>query len=136
VATGEEFTRVVLEIPVERISFVAAARTVRRRNRSFAETSVGLLQFANRLHKLDFDNGQVSNGNGNKSKNQPTIIPETFVDDLKRNGFFRMQTPASLFLKTTAADYFARAAALSKELSTDEIEVINAYSFKTNPDER
>ena len=47
-----------------------------------------------------------------------------------------MQTPASLFLKSTAADYFARAAQLSKELSTDEIQVTNAYSFKTNPDER
>jgi diaminopimelate decarboxylase len=139
VAAGEEFTRVVLEIPVKSEyplsplpePFGGAI------GHSLKHPS-GLLQFANRLHKLDFDNGQVSNGNGNgnKSKNQPTIIPETFVDDLVAMDFSEMQTPASLFLKTTAADYFARAAALSKELSTDEIEVINAYSFKTNPDER
>jgi hypothetical protein len=136
VATGEEFTRVVLEIPVKSEyplsplpePFGGAI------GHSLKHPS-GLLQFANRLQKLDFDNGHVSNGNG-KSKNQPTIIPETFVDDLKEMDFSDMQTPASLFLKTTAADYFARAAALSKELSTDEIEVINAYSFKTNPDDR
>ncbi len=137
VATGEEFTRVVLEIPV-RSEFPLSPLPEPFGGgigHSLKHPS-GLLQFANRLHKLDFDNGQVSNGNGSKSKNQPTIVPETFVDDLKEIDFSDMQTPASLFLKNTAADYFARAAALSKELSTDEIEVINAYSFKTNPDER
>lgn len=137
VATGEEFTRVVLEIPVRsEYPLSPLPEPFGGGIGHSLKHPSGLIQFANRLHKLDFDNGQIGDGSGDKSKNQPTVVPETFVEDLKEMDFSEMQTPASLFLKTTAADSFARAAALSAELSTDEIEVTNAYSFKTNPDER
>jgi diaminopimelate decarboxylase len=135
VAIAEEFTRVVLEIPVKsEYPLSPLPEPFGGRIGHSLKHPSGLLQFANRLHKLEFENSQ--NGSGDKSKSQPTIVPATFVDDLKEMDFSDLQTPASLFLKNTAADYFARAAALSKELSTDEIEVVNAYSFKTNPDER
>jgi hypothetical protein len=135
VAVAEEFTRVVLEIPVRpEYPLSPLPEPFGGRIGHSLKHPSGLLQFANRLHKLDFENAQTSVAN--ESKNQTADVPATFVDDLSEMDFSTMQTPASLFLKNTAADYFARAAALSKELSTDEIEVINAYSFKTNPDER
>ncbi|HLM61324.1 MAG TPA: ATP-grasp domain-containing protein, partial [Pyrinomonadaceae bacterium] len=135
VAIAEEFTRVVLEIPVRpEYPLSPLPEPFGGRIGHSLKHPSGLLQFANRLHKLDFENAQTSVAN--ESKNQTADVPATFVDDLSEMDFSTMQTPASLFLKNTAADYFARAAALSKELSTDEIEVINAYSFKTNPDER
>lgn len=134
VATGEEFTRVVLEIPVRsEFPLSPLPEPLGGRIGHSLKHPSGLLQFADRLHKIDFDGEQ--NG-ASAMKNQTATVPATFVDDLKEMDFTQMQTPASLFLKTTAADAFARAAQLSKELSTDEIEVINAYSFKTNPDER
>lgn len=134
VAVGEEFTRVVLEIPVRsEYPLSPLPEPLGGRIGHSLKHPSGLLQFANRLHKLDFDNAQ--NG-ANPVENQTAAVPQTFIEDLDELDFSEMQTPASLFLKTTAADYFAKAAALSAELSTDEITISNAYSFKTNPDER
>lgn len=134
VAAGEEFTRVVLEIPVRSdYPLSPLPEPLGGRIGHSLKHPSGLVQFANRLHKLDFDNAQ--NG-ANPVENQTATVPQTFIEDLDKLDFSEMQTPASLFLKTTAADYFAKAAALSAELSTDEITISNAYSFKTNPDER
>jgi diaminopimelate decarboxylase len=47
-----------------------------------------------------------------------------------------METPAFLFLESTAASLFRRAKSLAEKLSTPAIKVTNAYSIKTNPDER
>ena len=134
-AVAEEFTRVVLEIPVRpEFPLSPLPEPLGGRIGHSLKHPSGLIQFANRLHQLDFDNGQ--NGSGDRAQNQTATVPATFVDDLKEMDFAGLATPASLFLKSTAADYFKRAANLSKELSTDDITVTNAYSFKTNPDER
>ena len=94
----------------------------------------GLIQFASRLHKLDFH--QEQNGNGSRVKEELTEVPSTFIEDLKEMNLAEMETPASLFFKNTAREYFENAATLAGELSTDDITVHNAYSIKTNPDER
>jgi diaminopimelate decarboxylase len=135
IAEGEEFTRVVLEVPV-RLEFPLPplpeplGGTI---GHSLKHPS-GLVQFASRLHKLEFPENQ--NGNGNHSKPQAASVPATFIDDLKELDFSQMQTPASLFFKNTAAEYFQKAAALAADLSSEEINVNSAYSIKTNPDER
>src|SRR5207253_11136178 len=45
-------------------------------------------------------------------------------------------TPGWLFLESTASSLFKRASELASTLSTGTIKVTNAYSIKTNPDER
>jgi diaminopimelate decarboxylase len=47
-----------------------------------------------------------------------------------------METPSWLFLGSTAADLFKRAAKVANSLTTPATRVVNAYSMKTNPDER
>jgi diaminopimelate decarboxylase len=134
VATGEEFTRVVLEVPV-RSEFPLPplpeplGGTI---GHSLKHPS-GLIQFANRLHQLEFPD---DNGTGQETTQQAAVIPETFIADLKELDFNGMQTPASVFLKNTAAEYFQKAAELAGQMSTADIQVNNAYSIKTNPDER
>ena len=138
VATGEEFTRVVLEIPVRpEFPLPPLPEPLGGRIGHSLKHPSGLLQFANRLHKLEFDHQNENEGvNGKPAENQAAIVPPTFIDDLKALDFSQMQTPASLFLKNTATEYFRKAAALAADLSTAEIKVNNAYSIKTNPDER
>jgi diaminopimelate decarboxylase len=139
IAIAEEFTRVVLEIPVRsEFPLSPLPEPLGGRVGHSLKHPSGLLQFANRLHKLDFSNEQSGNGNVQEkpSVTQASNIPATFIDDLKELDLGQIQTPASLFFKNTAAEYFQKASALSKELSSEEIEVRNAYSMKTNPDER
>ncbi|HEX8369762.1 MAG TPA: ATP-grasp domain-containing protein [Pyrinomonadaceae bacterium] len=139
VATGEEFTRVVLEVPVRpEFPLPPLPEPLGGRIGHSLKHPSGLLQFANRLHKLEFDHdGNGSEGvNGKPAENQTATIPTTFIDDLKALDFSQMQTPASVFLKNTAKEYFQKAAALAADLSTGEIKVNNAYSIKTNPDKR
>jgi diaminopimelate decarboxylase len=136
VAVAEEFTRVVLEVPVRpEFPLPPLPEPLGGRIGHSLKHPSGLIQFANRLHKLEFPD-ENGNGNGNAAKQQAAVIPPTFIDDLKELDFGEMQTPASLFLKSTAAEYFQKAAALANELSTPQIKVNNAYSIKTNPDER
>jgi diaminopimelate decarboxylase len=138
IATGEEFTRVVLEVPVRsEFPLPPLPEPLGGRIGHSLKHPSGLLQFANRLHKLEFDHQNADEGvNGKPAENQAAIIPTTFIDDLKALDFSRMQTPASLFFKSTAKEYFQKAAALAKDLTTPEITVTNAYSMKTNPDKR
>jgi diaminopimelate decarboxylase len=139
IATGEEFTRVVLEVPVRpEFPLPPLPEPLGGRIGHSLKHPSGLIQFAGRLHNLEApeNGGSNGNGNGNSSKPEAAAIPPTFIDDLKDLNFGEMQTPASLFLKTTAAEYFRKAAELAAELSTPQIKVNNAYSMKTNPDER
>jgi diaminopimelate decarboxylase len=135
VVMAEEFTRVVLEIPVRsKYPLSPLPEPLGGKIGHSLKHPSGLLQFAGRLHNTGLQKAQ--NGNGNTVAFQPAIIPETFVRDLDRADFSQVQTPASLFMQSTAEEYFAKAAALSVELSNGEIKVSNAYSIKTNPDER
>jgi diaminopimelate decarboxylase len=135
IVQAEEFTRVVLEIPVrpeyplsplpEPLGGVIG--------HSLKHPS-GLLQFADKLHKLNSE--KLSKGNGNLPHSQTSAVPDSFITDLSELDLGDLQTPSSLFLKKTASESFAEAARLTESLSTDAIEVKTAYSFKTNPDDR
>lgn len=137
IATGEEFTRVVLEIPVRaEFPLPPLPEPLGGKIGHSLKHPSGLVQLAGRLHESEFPVNSNGNGHGKLPKQQIASVPATFIEDLKELEFGRMQTPASLFFKNTAAEYFQKAAALAGELSTGEIKVNNAYSIKTNPDER
>jgi diaminopimelate decarboxylase len=140
-AIAEEFTRVVLEIPVrQEFPLSPLPEPLAGRIGHSLKHPSGLLQFANRLHKLNGNANGNGNGNGYGNgyavKEQVVNVPTTFVEDLSAYDFDEIQTPASLFLEKTATELFRRAANLAGELSTERIAVSNAYSIKTDPDER
>ena len=159
-AISEEFTRVVLEVPVRpEIPLSPLPEPLAGRVGHSLKHPSGLLQFANRLHDLNVfnyeeesaekgngangSNGNTNNGNGNNGnghnalqKNQVANVPSSFVDDLTHFDLAKVETPSFLFLEKTAAGLIEKAQALAAELSTDKIQVTNAYSMKTNPDER
>lgn len=133
---AEEFTRVVMEIPV-RPDFPLPPLPepyTGAFGHSMKHPS-GLIEFAQRLHKT----GENGNGNGNgHHKTEPKLadVPATFLSDLSNFDFSRVETPSFLFLEKTAEQLFARAEQLAEKLSTNDVAVRNAYSIKTNPDER
>ncbi|MDQ3322400.1 MAG: ATP-grasp domain-containing protein [Acidobacteriota bacterium] len=132
----EEFTRVVLEVPV-RGDFPLPPLLepfAGGIGHSLKHPS-GLLGFANRLHAAEANGNGNGNGNGN-AEEELANVPASFIEDIKGVKFDDVQTPSFLFLEKTAAALFERAARLSKKSSTDDIQVTNAYSMKTNPDER
>ena len=141
-AVTQEFTRVVLEIPVlPEMPLPPLPEPFAGGVGHSLKHPSGLLGFANRLHGMNLD-GQ--NGNGNGSGNgqgklngkELTLVPPSFMDDISNFKFDEIQTPSFLYLEKTASEHFKRAAAIVKNLSTEDVAVINAYSMKTNPDAR
>jgi diaminopimelate decarboxylase len=189
--TSDEFTRVVLEVPV-RAEFplppLAEPLAGSFGGHSMKHPS-GTLALANRLHKLNIgagvaetngngntsinDNGRAAvavndngaavvatsgaatgngttagsgaglrkartNGNGRQSHAETAApgIPASFLEDLSALDPAELQTPDWLFFEKTAAKMFERADKVARKLRTDGVEVTNAYSIKTNPDER
>jgi diaminopimelate decarboxylase len=137
-ALAEEFTRVVMEIPVRsEYPLSPLPEPLGGKIGHSLKHPSGLVQFASRLHNLNFADEEKSNGNGTKVSNfKAPNVPTSFIDDLGNLDITAMETPASLFLESTAADYFQKATELVDKLSTDELKVTTAYSIKTNPDER
>jgi diaminopimelate decarboxylase len=136
-ALAEEFTRVVMEIPV-RPEFPLSPLPEPLGGvigHSLKHPS-GLIQFASRLHNLSFSDEPGSNGGGKVSNFTAPSVPPSFITDLGGLDLRALETPASLFLESTAADYFRKAGELTRDLSSAELKVTNAYSFKTNPDAR
>ncbi len=142
---SEEFTRVVLEVPVRpEFPLSPLPEPLAGRIGHSLKHPSGLVQFANRLHNLDvfnYENENETGGNGEGQnggtpKSASLNVPESFVDDLTHFDLAQVETPSWLFLEQTAAGLFEKAVALAGELSTDDITVTNAYSIKTNPDER
>ena len=135
IAHGEEFTRVVLEVPVKsEYPLPPLPEPLAGGVGHSLKHPSGLLGFANRLHKIEADengDGAATNAGGELAE-----IPDTFVRDIGDVDFERVETPSFLFLEETASKLFERAARLAKNLSTDDVEVVNAYSMKTNPDAR
>lgn len=135
-ALSEEFTRVVMEIPV-RAEFPLSPLPEPLGGvigHSLKHPS-GLIQFASRLHELEDLSGENPNGSEKNGFKAP-VVPPSFIDDLSGLNLAQVETPASLFLESTAAEYFRKARSLVNELSSDEMQVTTAYSLKTNPDER
>lgn len=133
-----EFTRVVLEVPVK------ASMPLSPLPEPFAggighslKHPSGLLGFAQKLHKLEQQQDNESSQPAEKeSKQQLPEVPGTFLADLAGNDLPQLPTPSFLFLESTATAIFERARRAAESASTPEIRVTNAYSIKTNPDER
>ena len=147
-AMSEEFTRVVLEIPVKaEFPLPPLPEPFGGGIGHSMKHPSGLIEFAQSLEKpLAALNGN-GNGNGNGSNGKPNgnghsrpgpeiQVPESYLDDLETVDVDALQTPARLFFEKTAASYFRNAAELAAGLSRPGLEVRNAYSIKTNPDER
>jgi diaminopimelate decarboxylase len=133
---SEEFTRVVLEVPVRAGHPLPPlpeplAGAV---GHSMKHPS-GLTALAGRLHKLDPAMlSEVQDEDGAPS-GLPDV-PDSFVADLAGYDPASLQTPQFLFLDSTAAGLFRKAAERAHRLSTNEVEVRSGYSIKTNPDPR
>ena len=133
-AESEEFTRVVLEVPVRPDyplpplpePFAGAI------GHSMKHPS-GLPSLAERLHKRD---GALLEAEPIDSGGEAPKVPESFLADLANVDFAQVQTPEFLFLETTARSLFEKASARAHRISTNETQVVNAYSIKTNPDQR
>ena len=141
--SGEEFTRVVLEVPVRpRYPLAPLPEPYGGGIGHSMKHPSGMPALAERLHKLHphlmTANATAENGtNGNGSHaNGYAKVPDSFMHDLKQQDYATMETPSFLFLETTAADLFDRASTLARNLSTPETQIVNGYSIKTNPDER
>jgi diaminopimelate decarboxylase len=146
-AVSEEFTRVVLEIPVRsQFPLPPLAEPFPGGIGHSLKHPSGTLALAERLHKMNAIEGH-SNGNGKghqaSGKDEALasdaclrFVPASFIEDLNSYKLAEMETPAWLFLESTAAALFQRAADLARKLDSDALKVTNAYSIKTNPDER
>ena len=133
-AKAQEFTRVVLEVPVrERYPLSPLPEPFAGASGHSMKHPSGMPVLAERLHKL---NPHLMNGNGSKPEDRLAPIPPTFVHDLNTHDFDELETPSFLFLEKTASDLFARAAKLAERVSTPDTQVVNGYSIKTNPDAR
>jgi diaminopimelate decarboxylase len=134
-AESEEFTRVVLEVPV-RADFPLPplpepfAGAI---GHSMKHPS-GLPSLAERLHKRDA--AMIEAEEAEDEGGEAPKVPETFLADLSAIDFDRVATPEFLFLESTAEGLFRNANARAHRLSTNETQVVNAYSIKTNPDPR
>ena len=137
----EEFTRVVLEVPVRpQFPLPPLPEPFPGGVGHSMKHPSGTLALAERLHKL-----HVVDADGDGHKSRPTnkadrtgepSVPPSFLEDLKRVDFEEIETPSSLFLESTAASLFKRARDLAGRLSTARVGVANGYSIKTDPDER
>jgi diaminopimelate decarboxylase len=137
-AACEEFTRVVLEVPVRaQFPLPSLPEPFPGGIGHSLKHPSGTPALAKRLHKLHISE---SNGNGHNGGDAHKVATQgvlpSFINDLKTYDFTRMETPAWLFLESTAASLFKRASDLASELNTSSVRVTNAYSIKTNPDER
>lgn len=133
-ALAEEFTRVVMEIPVRsEFPLSPLPEPLGGKIGHSLKHPSGLVQFANRLHKSNPFDEEAENETPNF---KAPDIPSSFINDLRNLDLHTVETPASLFLENTASGYFERAGELARTLSSENFKVSNAYSIKTNPDER
>ncbi|HEX6123996.1 MAG TPA: hypothetical protein VFZ23_01360 [Pyrinomonadaceae bacterium] len=134
-AGGVEFTRVVIEVPV-RPHFPLSPLPEPYAGgigHSMKHPS-GLIEFSQRLRDDRFEN-ENTNGHAEPAT-RVNAVPASFVSDLNRVDFKSLETPASIFLPTTAYETFANAVRMNDRSNSTAIRPIQAYSIKTNPDER
>ena len=138
-AQSEEFTRVVLEVPVRsRYPLAPLPEPYAGGIGHSMKHPSGMPALAERLHKLHphLRSANGSNGDGAPETTGVATIPQTFMNDLAALDYDAIETPSFVFLDSTAADLFTRASSLARSLSTPETQIVNGYSIKTNPDER
>lgn len=133
----EEFTRVVLEIPVRaQFPLPSLPEPFPGGIGHSMKHPSGTLALAKRLHKLHIIEGDGNGQDKGANNAAAPTVPASFINDLQAYDFAQLETPSWLFLPSTATDLFTRAAALASKLSTPALTITNAYSIKTNPDER
>ena len=140
-ANTEEFTRVVIEIPV-RSEFPLSPLPEPfggAVGHSMKHPS-GLIEFAQRLRDDRQTAADKAKTNGHvpvdTSVSFRNDVPRSYVSDLETVDFSNLQTPASIFLANTAVETFRNATRLNNKEDARGIRSIQAYSIKTNPDER
>jgi diaminopimelate decarboxylase len=147
----EQFTRVVLEVPVrEQFPLSPLPEPYPGAVGFSLKHPSGTLALAKRLHETN-GLGMKANGNGNGNGNAngngngngktgqvilPTTVPDSYIADIDRSHVSTVETPNWIYLESTAKHLFARAQSLALEMTNTELVVTNAYSIKTNPDER
>jgi diaminopimelate decarboxylase len=132
---AQEFTRVVLEVPVRAEyplpplpePFAGAI------GHSMKHPS-GLTSLAERLHKAETDMIEIKPLDA--GPDGVPDMPETYLADLGAMEFADVETPQFLYMDQTAQSLFKRAADRAHRLSTNEVQVVSGYSIKTNPDKR
>jgi diaminopimelate decarboxylase len=135
VSTGGEFTRVVIEVPLRGgFPLPPLPEPLSERIGHSLKHPSGLPQFADRLKELDLSL-DVDDTEQDWSGKRPEM-PHTYLEDLNRMDLSMLQTPVSVFLEETARSTFATARDTAEQLSTDRLKVSNAYSIKTDPDEK
>ncbi|MEJ7669071.1 MAG: hypothetical protein WKH97_10140 [Casimicrobiaceae bacterium] len=137
-AVSEEFTRVVLELPVRPgYPLPPLPEPYAGGFGHSLKHPSGILALAERLHKLDIiDSNRGASTSADDHGPDGLAVPATYIEDLEGQDLAALATPSWLYLESTASSIFARAADLATRLSTPEVKVTNAYSIKTNPDER
>jgi diaminopimelate decarboxylase len=135
-AISNEFTRVVLEVPVrDEFPLPPLPEPFAGAIGHSMKHPSGLTSLAERLHKSDRELIEIVDTSAADAEDIPDI-PDTFVDDLARYDLGQINTPQFLYMDSTAEELFARASARAKRLSTEQVQVVSGYSIKTNPDER
>jgi diaminopimelate decarboxylase len=136
-ALGEEFTRVVMEIPVRsEFPLSPLPEPLGGKIGHSLKHPSGLVQFANKIPDLSTFGEHKSNGNGHQQIFKAPEVPTSFIKDLDNLDLSATETPSSLFLSNTAAESFQKAQNLAQNMSTENLQIISAYSMKTNPDVR
>ena len=130
-----EFTRVVIEVPVRREFPLSPLPEpfAGGIGHSMKHPS-GLIEFSQRLRD---DRARTEGSNGHAGMKQSNDrVPSAFTSDIERIDFANLETPSSIFLPETAHRTFANAVHMNDRNGSTNIRSIQAYSIKTNPDER
>jgi diaminopimelate decarboxylase len=132
--TTNEFTRVVIEVPVRpEFPLSSLPEPLGGGIGHSMKHPSGLIEFAQKLRDDSVSMGVAKNGS--KTSFRIDEIPQTYLNDLQHVNISTLQTPARLFFANTARTVFEHAAAIRKG-ARSRIDARNAYSIKTNPDER
>ncbi len=134
-AISNEFTRVVVEIPVrDEYPLPPLPEPYAGAVGHSMKHPSGLTALAKKLHKSNPEMLEAV-PDPDAPDGLPTV-PASFIDDINSHDFAGVETPRFLFLDTTAAKLFREAAERMKTLSSEGVKIISGYSIKTNPDAR
>jgi diaminopimelate decarboxylase len=139
---SQEFTRVVMEVPVR--SDYPLSPLPEPASGAFAHAAKhpsGMTKLAEWMHQTRGGEQpsparKSRTRNGGKPSPAAPSVPSLVLADLAQHDVSDVDTPCSLFLRNTTVAAFERAANLAADLSSPGCRVLVAYSIKTNPDDR
>jgi diaminopimelate decarboxylase len=137
---AQEFTRVVMEIPVKKaIPLSPLPEPFSGGIGHSLKHPSGLLGFAEKLHKINEPGHrpeETPSATPESNYQELPVLPDTYLADMGDVNFPEISTPSFLFFERTANSLFEKAQVAATSASTNEVKITNAYSIKTNPDER